>query len=47
MDIVASGFIDPASGIAGLANFDGTLNSNGSVAKAVGNIHRQQAPILA
>ena len=27
MDIVASGFIDPASGIAGLANFDGTLES--------------------
>jgi AsmA protein len=36
MDIVASGLIDPASGIAGLANFDGTLNSNGSKAKAVG-----------
>ena len=36
MDILASGFIDPASGIAGLANFDGTLNSNGSTAKAVG-----------
>jgi AsmA protein len=36
MDIVASGFIDPASGIAGLANFDGTLNSNGGMAKAVG-----------
>ena len=36
MDIAASGFIDPASGIAGLANFDGTLNSNGSQAKAVG-----------
>lgn len=36
MDIVASGFIDPASGIAGLANFDGTLNSNGTMAKAVG-----------
>jgi AsmA protein len=36
MDIVASGFIDPASGIAGLANFDGTLTSNGSLAKAVG-----------
>ncbi len=36
MDIVASGLIDPASGIAGLANFDGTLNSNGSMAKAVG-----------
>ncbi len=36
MDIAASGFIDPASGIAGLANFDGTLNSNGTIAKAVG-----------
>jgi AsmA protein len=36
MDIVASGFIDPASGIAGLANFEGTLNSNGTMAKAVG-----------
>ena len=36
MDILASGFIDPASGIAGLANFDGTLSSNGSMAKAVG-----------
>ena len=36
MDIVASGFIDPTSGIAGLANFDGTLNSSGTMAKAVG-----------
>jgi AsmA protein len=36
MDILASGFIDPASGIAGLANFDGTLTSNGTMAKAVG-----------
>jgi AsmA protein len=36
MDIAASGFIDPASGIAGLASFDGTLNSDGSKARAVG-----------
>ncbi len=36
MDIAASGLIDPATGIAGLANFDGTLSSNGSQAKAVG-----------
>lgn len=36
MDIAASALIDPASGIAGLANFDGTLTSNGSQAKAVG-----------
>jgi AsmA protein len=36
MNIAALGVIDPASGIAGLANFDGTLNSDGSQAKAVG-----------
>ncbi len=36
LDIGTSGFIDPASGIAGMADFDGTLSSNGSVAKAVG-----------
>ena len=38
MDIGASGFIDPASGLGGLANLDGTLNSNGSHAKAVGTL---------
>src|ERR1700736_1136644 len=38
MNIGGSGFIDPASGIAGLANLDGTLNSNGSQAKAVGTL---------
>jgi AsmA protein len=36
LNIVALGMIDPASGIAGVANFDGTLNSDGSHAKAVG-----------
>lgn len=36
MNIGALGFIDPASGIAGLANFDGTLNSDGNRATAVG-----------
>jgi AsmA protein len=36
MNIQASGFVDKATGIAGLANFDGTLSSNGSQAKAVG-----------
>jgi len=30
MDIAASGLIDPATGIAGIANFDGTLTSTGS-----------------
>ena len=36
MNIGTYGFIDPASGIAGIANFDGTLTSNGSQAKAIG-----------
>jgi AsmA protein len=36
MNIGASGFVDAATGINGLANFDGTLTSTGSEAKAVG-----------
>jgi AsmA protein len=36
MNIGALGLIDPATGIAGLASYDGTLNSNGTRAKAVG-----------
>ncbi len=36
MNIGALGIIDPASGIAGVASFDGTLTSTGSQAKAVG-----------
>jgi len=38
MDLASSGFIDPASGIGGLANFEGTVNSDGSQAKAAGQI---------
>ena len=38
MDLASSGFIDAASGIGGLANIEGTLNSNGSQANAVGLI---------
>ena len=36
MNIAAYGFVDPATGIAGMANFDGTLRSDGSQAKAIG-----------
>ena len=38
MDLATSGFIDPASGIAGIADFDGNLNSNGHDAKATGTL---------
>ena len=36
VNLATSGFIDAASGIGGLADFEGTLNSNGSQAKSVG-----------
>jgi AsmA protein len=36
MNISDYGFIDPASGIGGIANFDGTFTSDGNHAKAVG-----------
>ena len=42
MNIVALGLIDPASGIAGLANLDGTLASDGNRAKAVGLLTAKQ-----
>jgi AsmA protein len=38
MDIAASGFVDPASGIGGSVDFNGSLNSNGSQAKAAGSL---------
>ena len=38
MNLATSGFIDPASGIEGIADFDGTLNSNGHEAKATGTL---------
>jgi AsmA protein len=36
-NLAASGVIDPSSGIAGLANFSGTLNSNGTEAESSGD----------
>lgn len=38
LDLATSGFIDAASGIGGLANFDGTLNSDGNQAKSAGQL---------
>ncbi len=36
LDLAASGFIDPSSGIAGVANFDGDLKSDGNQARSSG-----------
>jgi len=38
MDLATSGFIDPASGIGGIASLEGTLNSDGTQAKAAGQL---------
>ena len=42
MNFAGLRLIDPASGIAGIVNFDGTLNSNGSQATAVGVLTGKQ-----
>jgi AsmA protein len=36
LDLAASGFVDPASGIAGITNFNGTVSSDGHQAKSNG-----------
>ena len=36
-DVGASGFIDPSSGISGVASFNGTVNSNGTQAQSNGD----------
>jgi AsmA protein len=37
LDVAASGFVDPSSGISGIANFDGTVTSDGKQANSSGN----------
>jgi AsmA protein len=38
MNLAASGFIDPATGISGIADFDGTVSSDGHEAKTSGTL---------
>jgi len=38
MNLAASGFIDPAAGISGIADFDGTVTSDGHEAKTTGTL---------
>ena len=38
LDLTASGFVDPSTGIAGVADFDGTLNSDGKVLRTSGTL---------
>ncbi len=38
MNLAASGFIDPAAGISGIADYDGTVTSDGHQAKTQGKL---------
>lgn len=38
LDLTASGFVDPSTGIAGIADFDGTLKSDGHVLRTSGTL---------
>jgi AsmA protein len=46
MNLAASGFIDPASGISGIANFDGTVTSDGHEAKATGTLTADKLQVV-
>ena len=46
MNLAASGFIDPASGIAGIADFDGTVSSDGHEAKTVGTLNAEKLQVV-
>ena len=46
MNLAASGFIDPAAGIAGIADLDGTLESNGHEAKLNGTLKASNLQVV-
>ena len=42
LDLEATGFVDPASGIAGIADFDGTVSSDGSQLSSTGSVKAER-----
>jgi AsmA protein len=46
MDLATSGFIDPASGISGVADFDGSVSSDGHEAKTVGTLKASKLQVV-
>ena len=42
LDLAASGFVDPSTGIQGVADLDGTVNFNGGTVESVGNLTAQK-----
>ena len=46
MNLATSGFIDPASGISGIADFDGTISSDGHEAKTSGTLTAEKLQVV-
>ena len=46
MNLAASGFIDPAAGISGIADFDGTVASDGHAAKTSGTLKGEKLQVV-
>jgi AsmA protein len=46
MNLAESGFIDPAAGISGIADFDGTVNSDGHEAKTNGTLRATNLQVV-
>ncbi len=46
MNLSASGFIDPAAGISGIADFDGTVASDGHEAKTSGTLKAEKLQVV-
>ena len=46
MNLAASGFLDPASGIAGIADYDGTVTSDGHQAKTSGTLKAEKLQVV-
>jgi len=42
LDLTASGFVDPSTGIAGITDFDGTLSSDGKMARTSGTLKAEK-----
>jgi AsmA protein len=47
LDLTASGFVEPSTGIAGVADFDGTLNSDGHVLHTSGTLKASKLKLSA
>ncbi len=46
MNLAESGFIDPASGISAIADFDGTVTSDGHEAKTTGTLNAANLQVV-